>query len=392
MKKPLMAILLVGLLGLLWGGLAQAYVGLCCGKCGGNMPMNIPGGGVPETHEFRVKLSPMSMHMEGLRDGTNSIDPDSLLGMPVMMGSPTGKYMAVPLSMDMNMFNVTAGYSFSDDLFGGVMLMWKQSSMDMRFNSMMQTTTGREGFTMKSSGLADTMLMGKYRLFTDDPLIPSSQMSLLFALSLPTGSIDERNTEHPVAMRQQELQPYGMQLGSGTYDPSIGLLYQASTSPWWWGVNARYTARLYDNDRNYRLGNEALLDTYAMFQFHPQWLVQAQLNAKYQGKIRGEMDEYTRGDSGHATLGDPSSPATTLLWDTDNYGGTQLFATLGLQWQPAALHIIDLNVGLPLYRNLNGPQLEEDYRVMFTWYVELVTRKSRRYDMQAKPGDSKLGF
>ena len=26
---------------------AAAYIGLCCGKCGGNMPMNIPGGGIP---------------------------------------------------------------------------------------------------------------------------------------------------------------------------------------------------------------------------------------------------------------------------------------------------------------------------------------------------------
>jgi len=294
--------------------------------------------------------------------------------------------------MDMNMLNVTAGYSFTDDLFGGVMLMWKRHSMDMRFNSMMQTATGQEGFTMKSSGLADTMLMGKYRLFTDDPLIPTSQMSLLFGLSLPTGSIDERNSEHPVAMRRQELQPYGMQLGSGTYDPTLGLLYQGSSSPWWWGVNARYTARLSDNDRNYRLGNEARLDAYAMFQFHPQWLVQAQINASHQGSIRGEMDEYTSGDSGHATQGDPNSPAATLLWDTDNYGGTQVFTTLGVQWQPVPLQILDLNVGLPLYRNLNGPQLEQDYRIMFTWYVEIVTKKSRRYGMKTKPGDSKLGF
>jgi hypothetical protein len=29
---------------------ARAYVGLCCGRCGGNMPMNIPGGGIPHTN------------------------------------------------------------------------------------------------------------------------------------------------------------------------------------------------------------------------------------------------------------------------------------------------------------------------------------------------------
>ena len=376
-------------LGLALGAsLAQAYVGLCCGKCGGNMPMNIPGGGVPETYEYRVKFSPMTMHMEGLRDGTNTVDGDNLLGMPAM-----GKFMAVPTSMDMNMLNITAGYSFSDDLFGGVMLMFKQNSMDMSFNSMMQTLTGQEGFTMKSSGLADTMLMGKYRLYTDDPLIPRKQYSLLFGLSLPTGSIDETNDDHPVAMRQQELLPYSMQLGSGTVDPTIGILYQASFSPWWWGVNVRYTARLYDNDRDYRLGNELRLDGYAMYQFSPDWLVQVQLNARNQGRIRGAMDEYTSGASGHAVQGDPLSPAMTPLWDTDNYGGSQLFTTLGVQWRPAPLQIVDFNVGLPLYRNLNGPQLEEDFRVMLTWYVEIVTEKSRRFGKADKmKDDNKLGF
>ena len=371
---------------------AQAYVGLCCGKCGGNMPMNIPGGGVPETHEYRVKISPMFMRMGGLRDGTNNIDPDSLLGMPVMMGQPTGKFMAVPTQMDMNMLNLAAGYSFTDDFFAGVMLMWKQNNMDMRFNSMMQTTTGQEGFTMKSDGLADTMLMAKYRLFTDDPLIPTRQASLLFGLSLPTGSIDERNTRHPVPERQQELLPYGMQLGSGTFDPTIGYLYQASRSPWWWGANASYTARLHDNKRDYRLGNELRLDLYAMYQFRYNLVGQIQLNAHYQGKIRGEADESKTGVSGHVTQGNPNSPLATPLWDTGNYGGRQIFATVGLQWQPAPLHVIDFNIGVPLYRNLNGPQLEQDYRVMLTWYLEIPTKKSRRYGFDKKTGNGQLGF
>ena len=69
----------------------------------------------------------------------------------------------------------------------------------------------------------------------------------------------------------------------------------------------------------------------------------------------------------------------TPLWDTDNYGGREIFATLGMQWQPAPFHILDFTVGLPVYQYLNGPQLETDYRVMLTWYIEVPTRKSIRY-------------
>ena len=366
---------------------AQAYIGLCCGKCGGNMPMNIPGGGVPETHEFRLKFSPMLMRMEGLRDGTDSVEVADVLGMPSM-----GKFMAAPARMDMRMLNVTAGYSFSDDLFGGVMLMYKSSTMSMKFSSMMQSTTGQSGFEMRSEGMADTMLMGKYRLFADDPLIPARQFSLLFGLSLPTGSIDVRNTRHPLAMRQGELQPYGMQLGSGSYDPLLGLLYQGSSSPWWWGVNASYVTRLHDNPRDYRLGDALRLDLYAMYQFRYDTLLQFQLNASRQGRIRGEMDEAASGASGHAIQGDASSPYVSPQWDPGSYGGTQVFATLGVQWQPAPLQILDVSLGLPLYRDLNGIQLEQDARLMLTWYVEIPTRKSIRYGLDSNPGESKLGF
>ncbi len=370
---------------------ALAYVGLCCGKCGGNMPMNIPGGGVPETKEVRVKISPMWMSMDGLRDGGDALTSDSLLGMPVMMGNPTGKYMAVPTSMDMRMLNAAIGYSFSDDFFAALMVMTKENDMVMRFNSMMQGVTGESGFTMKSSGIADTMLMTKYRLYADDPLIPRRQSSLLFGLSMPTGSIDEKNGNHPLAMRQSEQLPYSMQLGSGTFDPTLGILYQASRSPYWWGANASATWRLYDNDRDYRLGDEYRLDLYGMYQFRHDMLVQLQLNASHTGRIQGEMDEAVSGSSGRVTKNDPTSPYMSPLWDPENYGGRKVLATVGLQWQPTSLQILDFTIGVPLHQHLNGPQLEEDYRVMLTWYIEIPTEGSIRYDGRMKK-DSQLGF
>ena len=366
----------------------HAYVGLCCGKCGGNMPMNIPGGGVPETHEFRFKLSPVLMHMDGLLDGSSKVNVNDILGMPVMMGMPTGQYMAAPVNMDMNMTNFMLGYSFTDDFFAGIMLMHMNSQMDMRFNSMMQMMTGQQGFTMKSSGLADSMVMTKYRLFTDDPLIPKKQVSFLFSLSMPTGSIDERNTRHPFAMRRNELLPYGMQLGSGTFDPTVGLLYQASRSPYWWGANLSYTARLYNNKRDYRLGNEAHLDLYGMYQLRHDLLAQLQLNMSHRGKIRGEMDEAVSGFSGRVVKNDPNSPYMTPLWDTSNTGHSKVMATLGFQWQPTTMQILDLSVGLPMYTKTTGIQLEEDYRIMLTWYVEMPTSNSRRYVKKK----SSLGF
>jgi len=365
---------------------ALAYVGLCCGKCGGNMPMNIPGGGIPETAEFRFKLTPSLMHMHGLADRTHALDAAPLLGVPA-----PGVYMAVPDAMDMKMLSLSAGYSFTDDFFAGLMFMWMDQRMDMTFSPMMAMATGRSGYTMASSGMGDTMLMTKYRLFADDPLIPTRQASLFMGLSLPTGSIDQKNERHPVLSRRTEQLPYGMQLGSGTFDPTLGLLYQGSASPWWWGANLTGTWRLYENARGYRLGDQYGLDTYLMRQFRPDALVQLQLAGRWQGDIGGVMDDYASGAAGRANMGpNPDSPMTPL-WETDNYGGTRLYAATGVQWQPRHLHILDLTFQVPVYQNLNGPQLREDWRVMLTWYVEVPTRLSvRSPHPPAVP--SRLGF
>lgn len=396
MKKIQFVLLLAGVILSTQPQQAEAYMGICCSKCGGNMPMNIAGGGVPETYEFRIKINPEFMRMEGLRSGTSRIDGSSLLGMPVMMGSPTGKYMAVQERMDMSMLNLAVGYSFSEKFFAGVMGMYSNKEMDMKFNSMMSMPvmmggTGVPGFTMKSRGIADTMLMTKYLLYADDPLIPTSQFSLFAGLSLPTGSITKRNTEHPLAMRKKELLPYGMQLGSGTFDPTFGLLYQGSSSPLWWGINAMVTGRFHDNSQGYRKGNEGRVDAYLMYQPRVDTVLELQLNGKWSGHIKGQANEALSGASGHATQGNATSPFMTPLWDPNNYGGTQFFVTLGVQWQPMPLNIVNLQVSLPLYRRLNGVQMETDWRASLTWYVEFPTNRSIRYQ-QPVHGPGHLGF
>ncbi|MCF7822040.1 MAG: transporter [Mariprofundaceae bacterium] len=387
MKRLINFALLMGILMVFLPGNAQAFMGICCGKCGGNMPMNIPGGGIPETKEFRFKVTPTFMRMDGLRNRTSSVDPGSLLGMPA-----AGKFMAVPTSMDMSMLNIAAGYSFTDDFFAGVMGMYQINSMEMKFNAPMTTMTGAPGYQMESSGFADTMLMAKYRLFADDPLIPTSQASLFMGVSLPTGSISERNTTHPLTMRQTELLPYGMQLGSGTFDPMLGVTYQGSTSPWWWGLNGIFTGRFDNNNQGYRKGNRVNADAYLMYQTRYDTVLELQLNYEWEGSIHGEANEALSGASGHAMKGNPNSPYMTPSWNPNNYGGQNLFTTLGVQWQPVPMHIINAQVGLPLYRNINGPQLERDWRISLTWYVEFPTKGSVRYTGQTSDKPSSLGF
>jgi hypothetical protein len=100
--------------------------------------------------------------------------------------------------------------------------------------------------SMYSQGIGDTMIMTKSLLYADDYLIPTNQVSLLLGVSVPTGSTDQDE--------KGTLLPYSMQLGSGTFDPFIGVLYEGSKTPFWWGANISYLAKIAER-RNCRCTN-----------------------------------------------------------------------------------------------------------------------------------------
>lgn len=402
----------------------QADTGLCCLHCGGNMPLNIMGAGIPEIHEFRLKIKPMHMSMRGLQSGYGELSNEQVLSLPGSMsmsmdpnvmalnnrikGELTGrKYMAAPQRMYMNMYDISVGYSFSDRFAGMVMTMYQEKYMKMKFNYMMRNMLGRSHYTMKTSGMSDTMLMGKYRVLEDDSLAPTNQVSIIAGLSLPTGSIDEKNKNHPlgnptaplvltdfnntVPDRRSEPMPYSMQLGSGTFDPIVGLAYQGSASPYWWGATLMYTGRAYRNKHNYSPGDSYRLDVYFMYQLFSNIVAHIQWNSQWQGALRGEHEEAFRGDAGRAIDDNIFSEYMSPAWDPDNYGGEIHSITAGIQWQPIPLHVLELSVGVPVAQRFKGIQMPREYTVELAYYVEVPTSGSVRHT-DRNSGPDPLGF
>ncbi len=350
--------------------------------------MNLPGGAVPGADEFRFMLTSNYAHMEGLGHGTEpmaagSINASDLLASPKMGKMPAGKYPAVPTSMDTEMVGFGVGYSFSARLFGAVMGSWVRDSMGMEMtmaagggmtpkrspvtanNAGRMTVSKTVTSSMGSDGFGDTMLVGKYLVYTNDLQVPTTHLSLYFGLSLPTGSIEQGNYKGPL--------PYMMQLGSGTVDPAWGLVYQASASPYWWGADAIFTPRLYDNSEGYRLGDQFNYDLYLMYRLGDQLVPELQLNGYWQDRIHGAMEAATSGEVGHVMRGVPSSPYMMPGWDPANYGGHALWITTGFQWQPLARWMMEFQIGTPLYQYLNGPQLQRRFRLTFVLCHRLPT-------------------
>lgn len=362
---------------LLWVSSAQAYIGLCCAHCGGNMPLNLTGGGIPEPKEFRFKISQMIMEMGPLRDGTDDISNDDLNGPANGTTFP-----ALPTDMQMYMTMIGAAYSYSDNFAVMGMASYIENTMHMNLRN------GND-FVMTSGGVGDVTLLGKYRAYADDNLVPTNQMSVLFGLSLPTGSINKKFSNHTNDLFNGTLLPFKMQMGSGTVDPIIGFTYQGSRDPFWWGFNSQLEAHLYDNSQGYHRAQELRYDFYAMKQVHDRVVVHAQLNGWYEGTFSAEPDDQRNLGAGRNGL-NTANGFISPLFDPHNYGGHKVHFGLGVQFQPIPLHIMELTASVPIHQDLNGPQLQDNWMVQFTYYAEVPTKNSRRYKGFNPPKE--LGF
>ena len=103
-------------------------------------------------------------------------------------------------------------------------------------------------FTTASGGLGDISVAGLIQLMNRN----RQSLHANIGISVPTGNIDQRD-ETPMMSNAQLAYP--MQLGSGTWDPNLGLTYLRQSDKFSWGTQLNYKFRLGENSENYRFGN-----------------------------------------------------------------------------------------------------------------------------------------
>ncbi len=262
-----------------------------------------------------------NMKMEGMRDGTRDLSNADVFAQGFMM-TPT------EMTMQMHMFH--AGYQMNHRLAFMAMLPYHVNHMDMIDNMGMTSS-------MKSSGLGDFSLSGQYGLWKSE----RSGVNVTLGLSLPTGSIDEGSGGTRYS--------YAMQLGSGTWDPMVGIGYYRQYQSWRLGADISTTLRFGENDNGYRLGNAYKLSLSAA----------RALGSYFTGTVRldGSSTDDVHGSDTQLMTG--MSPENR----GDFYGGERIDGVVALQFHPSALPgNLSAEFGLPLYQHTNGPQLEQDYR------------------------------
>ena len=309
--------------------------------------------------EWMTSYRYMHMDMSGNRDGDDSLSPEDIVttvtnpfANPPMM-PPTLR--VVPTDMPMQMHMVGGMYGLTDRITLMAMGMYVSKEMDhITFQGPMGTTRLGE-FTTETAGIGDTTIGAIIGL--DDGSYEHRQINLGLALSLPTGSIEETDQIlTPMGTTPNPRLPYPMQLGSGSFDFKPSLTARSRTGDWSYGAQASAIIRLDENDEGYTLGDVAEATAWLAYEPRPWVSFSGRLKARSVGQIDGD---------------DPLIRAPVQTADPANHGGETVEALLGINlagqtgWQKG--HRIAAELGLPVMRDLNGPQMETDLTFSLGW-------------------------
>jgi len=217
-----------------------------------------------------------------------------------------------------------------------------------------------------SSGAGDLKLTGILPLWAAGD--HSRTLKLNAGLSIPTGSITETGAGMNMAGDMPMRMAYPMQMGSGTFDLLPGLTYLAQRDDWSWGAHVNSVIRLSENGEGYSLGNSFQATAWYSRKLSPMLSASARIEGAAWGNIDGQ-------DAAMDPMMSPNACA-------DLRGGERIDILFGLNlnldetldklneafdedWDRSQESFnLAIELGFPVHQDLDGPQMESDWRLM----------------------------
>jgi len=228
----------------------------------------------------------------------------------------------------------------------------------------------------KTSGAGDLKLAGIFPLWAAGD--HSRTLKLNAGLSIPTGSIKE--TGPGMNAGETMRLPYPMQLGSGTFDLLPGLTYLAEKDDWSWGTQATSVIRLGENGEGYSLGNRFQATAWYSRKLSDMLSASARIEGVTWGNIDGQDTAMNQMMSPNARADLRGGERVDILFglniflDTDKWDKwDRLFVDKDngqlLQAKPKENSMdketrLGIEIGFPVHQDLDGPQMESDWRLM----------------------------
>jgi len=298
----------------------------------GHAPISVMGDHMHAMGEWMVSYRYMTMDMQGLLKGSDSVQP-TMADTGFMMTAMLPKDM----TMDMHMFG--AMHAISDQ--------WTLMCM---INYLDNEMTMQNGDKMETSGLDDLKIGGLYDLARWED---GRRAHLSLGLSAPTGSIDEKSGGNTVG--------YGMQLGSGTWDFHPAITYLGQTENYSYGAQLGGVLRIGDNDQGYTLGNRVGATVWGARKITDSLSASVKIDHTCQEEVDGQhkaiLDENRRDMSPSNHPGHQGRDLTSVGLGLNYYfkSGSLKGHRIAAEWET------------PIHQKVNGVQLELDSSWTVGW-------------------------
>lgn len=309
-------------------------------------PISVMGDHIHNLGEIMFSYRYGRMKMDGNRVGADDVS----------ISDVHEDFMVAPTDMttDAHMFGVM--YGTTNRLTLAAMATYLKKSMNL------VTRAGVE-FKTEASGFADTRVFGMFKLYDslsgEGTNRRGSSLHANVGLSFPTGSTDERDATPMTKTRNQPdaKLPYPMQTGSGTFDPVFALAWWKKYPGWSIGTQTEATVRLGENDEGYTLGNKYEVSCWVARNLNEN----ASVSLRLKGEITGNIDG--RDNDLNVALSPTARPDLRGAKSVGILVGFNLLA----KRESLSGHRLAGELGLPLYQDLDGPQLKSDYRFVLGW-------------------------
>lgn len=309
------------------------------GRPDGHAPIGVMGDHMHKKGEYMMSYRYMTMNMEGLLDGGDDISETSALSYARGDGT-THRIIPDSMHMHMHMLGFMYGYNDSITLMG--MINYNEKDMTNNTYNMMGTTKVGK-FSAHTGGFGDSSISTLIRLSNDNI---NSHISV--GISLPTGSTTEEITAlMPSGAYKVIRAPYGMQLGTGTYDVLLGYTLSQTNKKFSWGAQIKYKSAL-DKHNGWHFGDKLEATSWISYLLNEKLSTAIRMYAVNEGRI-----------DGHDILITGRNPTQ----ETSNYGGRNynLGISLNMVGQNKKIrgHRVAIELLTPLSQNLNGLQMEK---------------------------------
>ncbi|MCZ6878237.1 MAG: transporter [Acidobacteria bacterium] len=186
---------------------------------------------------------------------------------------------------------------------------------------------------LSDTGLGDTTFLVKRRFYVDNFPGGGIQLAFLGGVKLPTGDDNQRDN-------QGNLLPAGLQLGTGSVDVPVGLVFTAFKDRI--GFNSSFLYQLNNESNGFRFGDEAKVNLAFGYRLSPREYT------SFQDKVLIAYLEVNTVVSQRASLDDQNMPDS---------GGTTVFLSPGIQAVLNPRFLVEAAFQIPLVQELTGTQL-----------------------------------